>query len=168
MGFIQFQKVVKEYDTGGRKFRAIDRVSFEIKKGEFAVILGPSGAGKSTILNLLGGMDQATEGAIYIDGRDITKYSEDELTVYRREEVGFVFQFYNLIPTLTALENVALVKALKKGALDPQTTLSLVGLDGHVHQFPAQLSGGQQQRVAIARALREDLVAAGVEIAAPA
>lgn len=153
MGFIQFQKVVKEYDTGGRKFRAIDRVSFEIKKGEFAVILGPSGAGKSTILNLLGGMDQATEGAIYIDGRDITKYSEDELTVYRREEVGFVFQFYNLIPTLTALENVALVKALKKGALDPQTTLSLVGLDGHVHQFPAQLSGGEQQRVSIARAI---------------
>ena len=153
MGFIQFQKVVKEYDMGKRKFRAIDQISFEIAKGEFAVLLGPSGAGKSTILNLLGGMDQATEGAILIDGRDITKHDEDELTVYRREEVGFVFQFYNLIPTLTALENVALIKSLKKEALDPQTTLSLVGLDGHYHQFPAQLSGGEQQRVSIARAI---------------
>lgn len=153
MGFIQFQKVVKEYDTGERKFRAIDQVSFEIEKGEFAVILGPSGAGKSTILNLLGGMDQATAGAIYVDGEDITKYNEDQLTLYRREQVGFVFQFYNLIPTLTALENVALIKSLKKEAMDPKTTLSLVGLDGHLHQFPAQLSGGEQQRVSIARAI---------------
>ncbi|NLY92315.1 MAG: ABC transporter ATP-binding protein [Firmicutes bacterium] len=153
MGFIQFQKVVKEYDTGERKFRAIDQVSFEIEKGEFAVILGPSGAGKSTILNLLGGMDQATAGAIYVDGEDITKYNEDQLTLYRREQVGFVFQFYNLIPPLTALENVALIKSLKKEAMDPKTTLSLVGLDGHLHQFPAQLSGGEQQRVSIARAI---------------
>lgn len=153
MGFIQFQKVVKEYDTGERKFRAIDQVSFEIEKGEFAVILGPSGAGKSTILNLLGGMDQATAGAIYVDGEDITKYNEDQLTFYRREQVGFVFQFYNLIPTLTALENVALIKSLKKEAMDPKLTLSLVGLDGHLHQFPAQLSGGEQQRVSIARAI---------------
>lgn len=153
MGFIQFQKVVKEYDTGERKFRAIDQVSFEIEKGEFAVILGPSGAGKSTILNLLGGMDQATAGAIYVDGEDITKYNEDQLTLYRREQVGFVFQFYNLIPTLTALENVALIKSLKKEAMDPKLTLSLVGLDGHLHQFPAQLSGGEQQRVSIARAI---------------
>lgn len=153
MGFIRFQKVVKEYATGARRFRAIDQISFEINKGEFAVILGPSGAGKSTILNLLGGMDQVTAGAIYIDGQDITKYDEDALTLYRREAVGFVFQFYNLIPTLTALENVALNRSLKKEAMDPKTALSLVGLDGHFHQFPAQLSGGEQQRVAIARAI---------------
>jgi ABC-type antimicrobial peptide transport system, ATPase component len=153
MPFIRFKNVVKEYDTGALKFRAVDNINFEIEKGEFAVILGPSGAGKSTVLNLLGGMDYATEGSIYIDGRDITKYRDSELTEYRKDSVGFVFQFYNLIPTLTAYENVALTKAIRKDALDSKDTLSLVGLEGHFDQFPAQLSGGEQQRVSIARAI---------------
>lgn len=153
MSFIKFEKVVKEYDTGALKFKAVDNINFEIEKGEFAVILGPSGAGKSTVLNLLGGMDYATEGSIFIDGQDITKYNDNELTAYRKDAVGFVFQFYNLIPTLTAYENVALTKAIKKDALDSKETLALVGLERQFNQFPAQLSGGEQQRVSIARAI---------------
>lgn len=153
MEHIKFEHVSKEYTVGSLKFRAADDISFEIGKGEFVVILGPSGAGKSTVLNLLGGMDHATEGAIYIDGQDITGFNENALTGYRRDAIGFVFQFYNLIPTLTAYENVALTSEIKKDALDPKETLSLVGLEDHIHQFPAQLSGGEQQRVSIARAL---------------
>lgn len=153
MALIKFEEVTKEYSVGTSKFRAADKINFEIEKGEFVVVLGPSGAGKSTVLNLLGGMDGATEGAILIDGQDITQYDENALTSYRRDAIGFVFQFYNLIPTLTAYENVALTCEIKKDALDPGETLTLVGLGEHLHQFPAQLSGGEQQRVSIARAL---------------
>jgi putative ABC transport system ATP-binding protein len=153
MAFIKFDDVVKEYDMGALKFKAIDDISFEIEKGEFVVVLGPSGAGKSTVLNLLGGMDYVTKGSIYLDGQDITKFNENDLTVYRRDAIGFVFQFYNLIPSLTALENVALTKAIKKNVLDSRTTLELVGLEEHLNKFPSQLSGGEQQRVSIARAI---------------
>ncbi|MDP4091022.1 MAG: ABC transporter ATP-binding protein [Bacillota bacterium] len=153
MALIKFENVVKEYDMGTLKFRAIDNINFEIEKGEFVVILGPSGAGKSTVLNLLGGMDQASKGSIYIEGEDITKYNETALTIYRRDAVGFVFQFYNLIPTLTAFENVSLTRAIRKDALNPKDTLEMVGLGEHMDKFPAQLSGGEQQRVSIARAV---------------
>jgi putative ABC transport system ATP-binding protein len=153
MPLIEFKNVTKRYGTEGQVVRAADRVCFEIGKGEFAVILGPSGAGKSTVLNLLGGMDRVTEGAIYIDGEDITRYDEDRLAQYRCDSVGFVFQFYNLIPTLTAYENVALIKEIAKNALDPKASLEAVGLADRLDQFPAQLSGGEQQRVSIARAL---------------
>lgn len=153
MSLIKFENVSKEYDVGTAKFKAVDNVSFEINKGEFVVILGPSGAGKSTVLNLLGGMDYATAGSIYIDGVDITKFDENGLTAYRRDMIGFIFQFYNLIPTLTAYENVAITRENKKDVLDPKTTLSLVGLQDHLDKFPAQLSGGEQQRVSIARAI---------------
>jgi putative ABC transport system ATP-binding protein len=153
MALIEFIDVVKEYGEGEHKIRAADKVSFEIEKGEFVIILGPSGAGKSTVLNLLGGMDQATEGAIYVDGEDITKYDDSKLTSYRCSSVGFVFQFYNLIPTLTALENVALIKEIAKNAFEAKSTLEMVGLAEHLNQFPAELSGGEQQRVSIARAI---------------
>lgn len=153
MPLIKFENVCKDYNVGAVKFRAADDISFETERGEFVVVLGPSGAGKSTVLNLLGGMDHATGGSIYVDGKDITQYDEKQLTAYRRDLVGFVFQFYNLIPTLTALENVAVTSEIKKDALDARTTLSLVGLEEHRDQFPAQLSGGEQQRVSIARAL---------------
>lgn len=153
MSLIKFENVSKVYDVGTLKFKAVDSISFEINKGEFVVILGPSGAGKSTVLNLLGGMDHATEGAIYIDGTDITRFDENGLTAYRRDTIGFIFQFYNLIPSLTAFENVAITKENKKDVLDPKTTLSLVGLKDHLDKFPAQLSGGEQQRVSIARAI---------------
>lgn len=153
MPLIKFENVCKDYDVGGLKFRAADNISFEVEKGEFVVVLGPSGAGKSTVLNLLGGMDHATGGSIYVDGKDITKYDENRLTAYRRDSVGFVFQFYNLIPTLTAMENVAVSREIKKDALDSKATLTLVGLEEHLNKFPAQLSGGEQQRVSIARAL---------------
>ena len=150
---IQFKNVTKEYAVGELKIRALDEVGFEIEKGEFVVILGPSGAGKSTVLNLLGGMDTASKGSIIIDGVDITGYNDDKLTAYRRNDVGFVFQFYNLIPTLTAYENVALTQEVVKNPLDVKSTLASVGLENRLHQFPAQLSGGEQQRVSIARAV---------------
>jgi len=153
MSFIQFKNVSKVYDTGAVKFKAVDDISFEIEKGEFVVVLGPSGAGKSTVLNLLGGMDHATLGTILIGGQDITKYNDHELTVYRRDAIGFVFQFYNLIPTLTAYENVSLIKEIRKSALDPFQTLMSVGLEEQINHFPSQLSGGEQQRVSIARAI---------------
>lgn len=153
---IQFRNVVKEYKTGETRFRAADEVCFEVEKGEFVVVLGPSGAGKSTVLNLLGGMDQATSGSIFFDGEDITKYTDNQLTSYRAEKVGFVFQFYNLIPTLTAFENVALTREVAKNALDTLETLTSVGLKDHLHQFPSQLSGGEQQRVSIARAVNKN------------
>lgn len=151
--YIQFQSVKKEYKTGDNSIVAIQDVNFEVKEGELVVVLGPSGAGKSTILNLLGGMDTVTEGNIYIDGVDISKFSDKELTSYRGCDVGFVFQFYNLIPSLTVLENVALVKEVSKDPLDAKEMLRLVGLDKRMNQFPTQISGGEQQRVSIARAI---------------
>lgn len=153
MNLIKFKDVTKAYEIGGQKILACNKISFDIDEGEFVVILGPSGAGKSTVLNLLGGMDFATSGEIIINEKNITNYSDDELTEYRANNVGFVFQFYNLIPTLTALENVALTKDIVKDGLDPKEVLSSVGLAEHINKFPTQLSGGEQQRVSIARAI---------------
>ncbi|MDR0818520.1 MAG: ABC transporter ATP-binding protein [Oscillospiraceae bacterium] len=153
---IIFQNVTREYGAGAHTLKAVDGVSFTIGGGEFVVILGPSGAGKSTILNLLGGMDFSTSGEILVNGKNIVGLSDDQLTEYRAEHVGFVFQFYNLIPTLTALENIALTKNLVKNPIDAKEILALVGLSDHANQFPAQLSGGEQQRVSIARAVAKN------------
>jgi len=150
---IEFKEVTKEYKIGEKKFLAVDKINFTIAEGEFVVILGPSGAGKSTILNLLGGMDFATSGEIIINEKNITKYKDEKLTEYRADNVGFVFQFYNLIPTLTAFENVALTKDVVKNALDAAEVLASVGLSDQLNKFPSQLSGGEQQRVSIARAI---------------
>ena len=153
MGYITFDHVSKHYNTGGTIVRALDDVSFDIEKGEFCVVLGPSGAGKTTLLNLLGGMDKATGGTIVVDGKQITSLNGRQLTDYRRTDVGFVFQFYNLMPNLTALENVELARQVCKNALDPRVVMEQVGLSDRLSNFPAQLSGGEQQRVSIARAL---------------
>ena len=154
MGYITFENVCKYYPTGDTVVKAVDNVSFSIEKGEFCVVLGPSGAGKTTILNLLGGMDKATSGRITVDGKEITGMRGPQLTEYRRHDVGFVFQFYNLMPNLTALENVELAQQVCRGrALDPKTVMEQVGLGARLANFPAQLSGGEQQRVSIARAL---------------
>ena len=153
MGYITFEDVCKHYQTGDTVVKAVDGVSFSIEKGEFCVVLGPSGAGKTTILNLLGGMDKATSGRITVGGKEITGLSGRQLTEYRRLDVGFVFQFYNLMPNLTALENVELARQVCKNALDPRTVMKQVGLGERMANFPAQLSGGEQQRVSIARAL---------------
>ena len=154
MGYITFENVCKHYQTGDTVVKAVDNVSFHIEKGEFCVVLGPSGAGKTTILNLLGGMDKATSGKITVDGREITGLRSAQLTEYRRRDVGFVFQFYNLMPNLTALENVELARQVcREHALDPRTVMEQVGLGARMQNFPAQLSGGEQQRVSIARAL---------------
>ena len=154
MGYITFENVCKHYQTGDTVVKAVDNVSFSIEKGEFCVVLGPSGAGKTTILNLLGGMDKATSGRITVDGKEITGMRGPQLTEYRRHDVGFVFQFYNLMPNLTALENVELAQQVCRGrALDPKTVMEQVGLGQRLANFPAQLSGGEQQRVSIARAL---------------
>lgn len=153
---IVFDEVTKEYKAGSRSFRALDEVSFTIDEGEFVAVLGPSGAGKSTLLNLLGGMDSLTSGTITVDGRDVSGFDEKALTAYRAQNVGFIFQFYNLIPTLTALENVRLVREIVKKPLPARDVLDMVGLSGQLHQFPAQLSGGEQQRVSIARAVAKN------------
>ena len=154
MGYITFENVCKYYPTGDTVVKAVDNVSFSIEKGEFCVVLGPSGAGKTTILNLLGGMDKATSGRITVDGKEITGMRGPQLTEYRRHDVGFVFQFYNLMPNLTALENVELAQQVCRGrALNPKTVMEQVGLGERLANFPAQLSGGEQQRVSIARAL---------------
>ena len=154
MGYITFENVCKYYPTGDTVVKAVDNVSFSIEKGEFCVVLGPSGAGKTTILNLLGGMDKATSGKITVGGKEITGLRGPQLTEYRRTDVGFVFQFYNLMPNLTALENVELAQQVCRGrALDPKTVMEQVGLGARLANFPAQLSGGEQQRVSIARAL---------------
>ena len=154
MGYITFENVCKYYQTGDTVVKAVDNVCFTIEKGEFCVVLGPSGAGKTTILNLLGGMDKATSGRITVDGKEITGMRGPQLTEYRRHDVGFVFQFYNLMPNLTALENVELAQQVCRGrALDPKTVMEQVGLGQRLANFPAQLSGGEQQRVSIARAL---------------
>ena len=154
--FIKFDNVVKSYNVGEKTFNALDGISFEIPKGEFVVILGPSGAGKSTLLNLLGGMDTVTSGSILVDGEDISKYNKNELTKYRATGVGFVFQFYNLLPTLTVLENVEVVKDIVKRPKSAKNILNDVGLGEHLNKFPNQLSGGEQQRVSVARAIAKN------------
>ncbi len=155
-GFVRLKEITKIYKMGEIEIHAVDGINFEIEKGEFVVIVGPSGAGKTTVLNLLGGMDTATSGTIMVDGSDITKYSERQLTGYRRNDIGFVFQFYNLVPNLTAKENVELALQICKNPLDARTVLEDVGLGNRLDNFPAQLSGGEQQRVSIARALAKN------------
>lgn len=156
MSYVEVKDVFKRYHMGDNVIVANNGVSFSIVEGEFVVILGPSGAGKSTVLNILGGMDSCDEGEIIVDGVDIAKHSTKELTTYRRLDVGFVFQFYNLVPNLTARENVELASQVSSKALDVDEVLSLVSLDHRKDNFPAQLSGGEQQRVAIARALAKN------------
>ena len=151
--FVTLKDVRKIYKMGEVEIMAAAGIDFEIKKGEFAVVVGPSGAGKTTVLNILGGMDTATSGQVLVDGQDIATYSTKQLTAYRRDDIGFVFQFYNLIPNLTALENVELALQICKDPMDAQEVLEEVGLGERLDNFPAQLSGGEQQRVAIARAL---------------
>jgi putative ABC transport system ATP-binding protein len=153
MALILFENVYKEYGTGDSLVRALDDANFSVEQGELAVILGSSGAGKTTALNILGGMDTATRGRVLFDGNDITHWNETQLCQYRRTDVGFVFQFYNLVPNLTALENVELAAQICTDSLDAAETLQMVGLGDRMANFPAQLSGGEQQRVSIARAL---------------
>lgn len=156
MAYIEVRNESKRYHMGETTIIANNNLNFNVDKGKLTVILGPSGAGKSTILNILGGMDTPTEGQVIIDGTDIAQFSERELTTYRRNDVGFIFQFYNLIPNLTTKENVELASAIVKDALDATRTLQAVGLGDRVDNFPSQLSGGEQQRVAIARALAKN------------
>jgi putative ABC transport system ATP-binding protein len=156
MAYIEFNEISKEYITGETKVKALDCATFSVEKGELAVILGSSGAGKTTALNILGGMDTPTSGRIVVDGSDITRYSKKQLVGYRRTEIGFVFQFYNLVPNLTALENVELAAQVCKNSLDASETLDKVGLSDRKNNFPAQLSGGEQQRVSIARAIAKN------------
>jgi putative ABC transport system ATP-binding protein len=151
--YIKLLDVKKYYKMGNQKIKALDGTSFSISKGEFVVVVGPSGAGKSTFLNILGGMDTPRSGEIAVDGNEISKYNSKQLTAYRRDDIGFVFQFYNLVQNLTALENVELAVQISKNPLNPQAVLEQVGLQERSDNFPAQLSGGEQQRVAIARAL---------------
>ena len=156
MAYIEFSKVSKEYDSGEVKVFALDNTNFEIEKGELVVIVGPSGAGKTTALNILGGMDTATSGKVIIANKDITKYNNKKLIKYRRNDIGFVFQFYNLIQNLTALENVELATEISKKPLNPSEILERVGLKDRMNNFPSQLSGGEQQRVSIARAIAKN------------
>lgn len=156
MAFIEFDHISKEYQVGENRIRAVDEACFTVEKGELAIILGASGAGKTTALNILGGMDVATSGRLIVDGNDITRYSKHQLIGYRRTDIGFVFQFYNLVPNLTALENVELAAQVCKDSLDASETLDKVGLSERKNNFPAQLSGGEQQRVSIARALAKN------------
>lgn len=156
MALVEMKDVTRVYTSGDHELKALDGVNLSLQEGKFIVVLGPSGAGKSTLLNLLGGLDSPTSGAIEVEGKDISKLSGDELAEYRASAIGFVFQFYNLIPTLTVYENVALVKELTKNALDPAEMIAAVGLSDHLKNFPAELSGGEQQRVSIARALAKN------------
>ncbi|MBQ8307016.1 MAG: ABC transporter ATP-binding protein [Blautia sp.] len=153
---VAFKDVVRTYGTGDAMQRAVDHVSFTIEEGEFVVILGQSGAGKSTVLNMLGGMDKPTEGSIMVDGEEVSSMNDRQLSTYRGDKIGFIFQFYNLIPSLTAWENVALTRDIVRDAKDPDEMLALVGLSDHRNKFPTQMSGGEQQRVSIARALCKD------------
>ncbi len=153
MSIVKFENVSKIYTSGDHELRALDRVSFTLDEGKFVVILGPSGAGKSTLLNLLGGLDSPSEGTITVSGKDISKLNDNELADYRASAVGFVFQFYNLIPTLTVCENVKLVSEISENALDAKDMIGKVGLIDHLNNFPSELSGGEQQRISIARAL---------------
>ena len=154
--YVKLDKVSKIYKMGEVEIRAVDNISFEISKGEFVVVVGPSGAGKTTVLNILGGMDTATKGNVFVDGSNIAKYNSHQLTAYRRDDIGFVFQFYNLVPNLTVLENVELAMQICKNPLDAKKVLCEVGLEDRMGNFPAQLSGGEQQRVSIARALAKN------------
>ncbi|HKM23357.1 MAG TPA: ABC transporter ATP-binding protein [Erysipelothrix sp.] len=156
MSYINVDSIKKYYQVGDNQIKAVDDISFEIPKGQFVVVVGPSGAGKTTVMNILGGMDLPTDGAVLIDGKEITHYSDKKLTQYRRDDVGFVFQSYNLISNLTALENVELGAQIKKDTKDPMSVLSQVGLNDRANNFPSQLSGGEQQRVAIARAIAKN------------
>lgn len=156
MAYIEFKNVVKEYKTGEVSVFALDNANFSINKGELVIILGPSGAGKTTALNILGGMDVVTSGEVIIANKNITKYKKKDLIKYRRNDIGFVFQFYNLIQNLTALENVELSTSISKNSIDAYKTLKNVGLEDRVNNFPSQLSGGEQQRVAIARAIAKN------------
>ena len=156
MAIVEFKDVSRVYTSGDHELKAIDGVNMSLEEGKFIVVLGPSGAGKSTLLNLLGGLDSPTSGKIYVEGQDISTLSEDELADYRAAKVGFVFQFYNLVPTLTVHENVALVKEIAPNALSATKMIEEVGLSDHLKNFPAELSGGEQQRVSIARALAKN------------
>lgn len=156
MAFIEVKKLSKTYQMGEVTIKAVENISFDIEEGELVVILGPSGAGKTTVLNILGGMDSPSSGAVIIDGKDISKYNRKALTNYRRYDIGFVFQFYNLVGNLTALENVSLASQICKHPKDSLETLKQVGLEKRKDHFPAQLSGGEQQRVSIARALAKN------------
>ena len=156
MSYIEFKDVVKEYKMGEVSIKALNKTNFEIEKGELAVVVGPSGAGKTTALNILGGMDTATKGKVIVDNKEISSLKEKQLIQYRREDIGFVFQFYNLVQNLTALENVELATQICKKPLDPKTILKKVGLEDRMKNFPSQLSGGEQQRVAIARAIAKN------------
>lgn len=156
MPFIEFEKVSKIYEMGEVKIKALDKMSFDIEKGEFVTILGASGAGKTTILNILGGMDIPTSGNVVVDENNVAKYNSRQLCEYRRNDIGFVFQFYNLVQNLTAQENVELALQICKNPLDPKKVLKLVGLKDRMNSFPSQLSGGEQQRVAIARAVAKN------------
>lgn len=156
MAYIEFKDVTRVYGSDGSEVHALDGASFEVERGELAVILGASGAGKTTALNILGGMDGATSGRVVVDGRDVSSASEDDLVEYRRADVGFVFQFYNLVPNLTALENVELASQICPDSLDAVECLRKVGLGERMANFPAQLSGGEQQRVSIARAIAKN------------
>lgn len=154
--FVELKNVTKKYGSGEVEIKACDGIDFEIEKGEFAVIVGPSGAGKTTVLNIIGGMDSATSGSVIVDGTDISVYSQRQLVNYRREDIGFIFQFYNLMQNLTAIENVELALQICKDPLDAEEVIKEVGLEKRKNNFPAQLSGGEQQRVAIARALAKN------------
>ena len=156
MAIVEFQNVSRVYRNGEHEQRALDHVNLSLEEGKFIVILGPSGAGKSTLLNLLGGLDSPTEGTILVNGKDISTLTPNELAEYRAASVGFVFQSYNLIPTLTVIENVALVKEIAPHPLSSHDMLRAVGLEDHIHSFPSELSGGEQQRVSIARALAKN------------
>ena len=155
-GFVELKDVSKIYQMGEVEIRAVDNISFSIEKGEFVVIVGPSGAGKTTILNILGGMDSVSGGSVLVDGEDIAQFRDKELTRYRRDDIGFVFQFYNLVQNLTAKENVELAVEICRDPVDPLSVLKEVGLADRADNFPAQLSGGEQQRVSIARALAKN------------
>lgn len=156
MSFVEFKNIYKTYKNGDSEINANDNISFEINEAEFCVIVGASGAGKTTLLNLLGGMERATSGQIFVDGKEITSLNEKELNKYRRYDVGFVFQFYNLMPNLTVLENIEIAKELSKSPLNPVEVLDNVGLKERINHFPSQLSGGEQQRVSIARAIAKN------------
>lgn len=156
MPIVEFKNVSRVYKSGDHELKALDGVNFSLEEGKFVVILGPSGAGKSTLLNLLGGLDSPTSGKIYVEGKDISALSNNELAEYRAATVGFVFQFYILVPTLTVKENVALVKEIAKDALSSEEMIAEVGLSDHLNNFPSELSGGEQQRVSIARALAKN------------
>ena len=155
-GYVSLQDVTKTYQMGEITIKAADGISFDVEKGEFVIVVGPSGAGKTTVLNILGGMDTATSGKVLVDGAEISKYRGKKLIQYRREDIGFVFQFYNLMQNLTALENVELAMQICKHPLDASEVLAEVGLEERMNNFPAQLSGGEQQRVSIARALAKN------------